>query len=240
MFSMKITFIGSSHGVPEANRRCACTMLEIAGRYYFVDMGTMAMDVLRTKGISPDDVKGVFITHKHGDHTDGLPQFVDLCSWYFTKAEPVICVPKIELVDALRHWREVIGDAMREFDFRDALTGVIYDDGVLKVTSIPTQHCEKSRAFILEAEGKTLLFTGDLKNPGVDFPEIAKEMPLDLLVCECAHFPATDYTPVLAQCNIKKVCMNHYSPRFAPTIPAFTEKLEAPFVLVTDGLELTV
>ena len=78
---MKITFIGSSHGVPEANRRCACTMLEIAGRYYFVDMGTMAMDVLRTKGISPDDVNGVFITHKHGDHTDGLPQFVDLCSW---------------------------------------------------------------------------------------------------------------------------------------------------------------
>ena len=240
MFSMKITFIGSSHGVPEPNRRCTCMMVEVAGRYYFVDMGAMAMDALITRGISPNEVKGIFISHMHGDHTDGLVQFVDLCSWYFKEANPVFCVPKIEFRDALRHWLDVTGDPMRDFEFRDALSGVIYDDGVLKVTSFPTKHCEKSRALLLEAEGKAVLFTGDLKNPQVDFPAAAKEKPLDLLVCECAHFPATDYIPALEGCNIKKICMTHYSPRYMPTIPAFTEKLEMPFVLATDGLELTV
>ena len=240
MFSMKITFIGSSHGVPEPNRRCACALVEAAGRHYFVDMGTMAVDALRMKGIAPKAIQGIFITHMHGDHTDGLVQFVDLCSWYFKEADPVICVPKIEFVDALRHWLNVTGVPMRDFEFRDALSGVIYDDGVLKVTSFPTQHCEKSRALLVEAEGKAVLFTGDLKNPQVDLPEIVKEMPLDLFICECAHFPATDYTLALEGSHIKKICMTHYSPRYSPTIPGFTEKLTTPFVLATDGLELNV
>ena len=96
------------------------------------------------------------------------------------------------------------------------------------------------RIAALEAEGKAVLFTGDLKNPQVDFPAAAKEKPLDLLICECAHFPATDYIPALEGCDIKKICMNHYSPRFSPTVPGLTETLTMPFLLATDGLELTV
>ena len=37
---MKITFIGSSHGVPEPGRKCACFLLEAGENVYFVDMGT--------------------------------------------------------------------------------------------------------------------------------------------------------------------------------------------------------
>ena len=75
---MKITFLGSSHGVPEANRKCSCIMIEVGENIYFVDMGTPSIDELRKRGKSVDAVKGVFITHMHGDHTDGLIQFVDL------------------------------------------------------------------------------------------------------------------------------------------------------------------
>ena len=48
---MQITFLGASHGVPEANRRCSCTLIETNGRYYFIDMGVNAIDALRTRGI---------------------------------------------------------------------------------------------------------------------------------------------------------------------------------------------
>lgn len=87
---MKITFLGASHGVPEANRRCSCTMVEVSGRYYFVDMGIMAIDELVTRGIPVDAVKGIFITHMHGDHTNGLFSFVDLITWYFKNVDPEI------------------------------------------------------------------------------------------------------------------------------------------------------
>ena len=55
---MQITFLGASHGVPEANRRCSCTLIETNGRYYFIDMGVNAIDALRTRGIEVEDVKG--------------------------------------------------------------------------------------------------------------------------------------------------------------------------------------
>ena len=190
---MQITFLGASHGVPEANRRCSCTLIETNGRYYFIDMGVNAIDALRTRGIEVEDVKGIFITHMHGDHTNGLISFVDLISWYF------------------------------------------------KVTAIPTQHCPDSHAFFVEAEGKAVLFTGDLKHPNVDFPKIAKEKPTEFVICEAAHFPATDYAPVLAACPTKQVLVNHYAPWNIPNVMQLTETLAPlPVKFVNDGMQITL
>ena len=60
---MRITFLGTSHGVPEAHRHCACMMVECGERIYFVDMGMMAMDALRRRGRPIENVKAIFITH---------------------------------------------------------------------------------------------------------------------------------------------------------------------------------
>ena len=40
---MKLTFIGSSHGIPEPHRKCSCLMVEAGKNIYFVDMGTNAL-----------------------------------------------------------------------------------------------------------------------------------------------------------------------------------------------------
>ena len=163
---MQITFLGASHGVPEANRRCSCTLIETNGRYYFIDMGVNAIDALRTRGIEVEDVKGIFITHMHGDHTNGLISFVDLISWYFQTADPEICLPNLEGVEAIRAWLKANHCEMRDLRFKKITDGTIFDDGYLKVTAIPTQHCPDSHAFFVEAEGKAVLFTGDLKRQG--------------------------------------------------------------------------
>ena len=36
---MRLIMIGTSHGVPEAHRRCSSYLLEVNGSYYIVDMG---------------------------------------------------------------------------------------------------------------------------------------------------------------------------------------------------------
>jgi len=82
---------------------------------------------------------------------------------------------------------------------------VIYNDGFLKVTAIQTLHTDRSYAFFLEAEGKSVLFTGDLKHPDEDFPLIAKEHKTDFIVCESAHFNATDYLPHLREYKTKLI-----------------------------------
>jgi len=239
---MKITFIGSSHGVPEPNRKCSCIMIEVGQNVYFIDMGTPAIDELRTRGISIDAVKGIFFTHMHGDHTNGLIQFVDLITWYFKTPNPAVYLPIIDAAKVIDDWLKVTlnGDE-KQIDYREVLPGTLFDDGVIKVTAIATQHCYKSYAYLVEAEGKAVLFTGDLKNPGADFPAVGMKKPLDLLVCESAHFPATDYLPVLEKCDVKKVCITHYSDRHLASVLRLQQELTAkdiPSVKATDDLQI--
>ena len=239
---MKITFLGTSHGVPEANRKCSCIMIEVGENIYFVDMGMPVVDELRTRGKSMAAVKGVFITHMHGDHTDGLLQFVDLITWYFKTPDPVIVLPDLAAANVISDWLKVtINGTEKDIQYRQTTAGVVFDDGMLKVTAIPTQHCPGSHAYVLEAEGKTVLCTGDLANPGRDFPYVDKE--LDLMICESAHFPTTDYLPVLEKQAVKQLCVTHYSPKRMRTLyemKAAMDERGLPMTIATDDLELNV
>jgi len=242
---MKITFVGSSHGVPEPNRKCSCIMVEVGEKIYFVDMGAPAVDAIITRGLDINNVKGVFITHMHGDHTNGLIQFIDLATWYFRQTQPVFVLPCPEEAKAgINAWLSAnFIPEMREFEFRKTEPGVVYDDGTVRMTAIATQHCKLSHAYLLEAEGKAVLFTGDLKNPQVDFPAIAFEKHLDLLVCESAHFSTLDYLPVLEKCDIDKVCVNHYSDRFLVDVMQLLQAMKEkgrPALRATDDLIITV
>ena len=78
---MKLIFIGTSHGVPETNRRCASCILEVCGNHYLIDMGTQVVEDLRKRGIAVEDVRLAICSHPHGHHTDGLISFVDLVHW---------------------------------------------------------------------------------------------------------------------------------------------------------------
>lgn len=219
-------------------------MIEAGGNVYFIDMGTPAVDALVTRGISIDAVKGVFITHMHGDHTNGLIQFIDLITWYYKTPNPAVYLPIIDAAKVIDDWLKVtLNGQQKDIDYREVREGALFDDGVIKVTAIATKHCHKSYSYLVEAEGKTVLFTGDLNRPGVDFPAIAAEKTLDLLVCESAHFPATDYLPVLEKCDVKKVCVTHYSDTFLASVLQLQNELKAkqiPSIKATDNLQIEI
>ena len=101
---MKLTFIGTSHGVPETNRRCSSCILEVNRSYYLFDMGTQVVEDLRKRSIAIDDVRLVICSHPHGDHTDGLISFVDLVNWYFKSADPLSLLPDSRLIPPLCAW----------------------------------------------------------------------------------------------------------------------------------------
>ena len=103
---MRLTFIGTSHGVPEPHRRCSSNLLEVNGAYYIIDMGTQTIEELRRLGIRIEDVRLVICTHPHGDHTNGLVSFVDLVNWYYKKASPLILLPDENMIAPLKAWNE--------------------------------------------------------------------------------------------------------------------------------------
>ena len=46
---MRIVFFGSSHGVPEPNRKCSSAMVSVGENNYFIDMGVRIEDT--TQGL---------------------------------------------------------------------------------------------------------------------------------------------------------------------------------------------
>jgi len=242
--NMKITFLGTSHGVPEPNRKCTCIMIEAGGNVYFVDMGSSAIEALRTRNIPVDHVKGVFITHMHGDHTNGLIQFADLVTWYFITPDPAIFLPDMEGKKVIEDWLRVTQNPRQmTLPFKPVHSGVIFDDGVLKVTAFPTLHCSKSFAYLVEGNGKRILFTGDLKHPAIDFPLEALDGGIDLLVCEAAHFSALEYLPILENHDIRKICVTHHWEHYFISVLQLKQALDhrqIPALIAWDGTELVV
>lgn len=243
---MRITFIGTSHGVPEPNRKCSCTLLEIGTKKYLIDAGTDPIPELINRGIHPNEINAVFITHNHSDHTAGLVPFVDLCSWFYTDTDPLIHLPEMELLDGLKAWRKALhGEIRKELRFAEIKEGLIYDDGTLRVTALKTGHIPNAYAFSLEAEGKHVLFTGDMKHgdgPTADYARYTAETKYDLVVCECAHFDAMQYLEPIRKNPPKRFFFSHYSWRYVESCHHLRVLLEGevPVVLLTDNYEATL
>lgn len=244
---MKLVFFGSSHGVPEPNRRCSSTLIEVDGNHYFIDMGTQSIEQLITRNIPIESVKAVIVTHMHGDHSNGLISFADICSWYFLNANPTFCLPGDvdKTKSALGEWLACNGTKLRPFEFRQVTAGVVYDDGIIRVTAYQTKHINFSYSYLVEAHGKRVLFSGDLcvEGPSKDFPMSVLESPLDLAICESAHFPATEYIPLFkGNKNLRALCFNHYSAKFLSSVLEAKKELseELKVVLATDGLEIVL
>lgn len=205
---MRITILGSGHGVPEAHKKCTSILIEVGADRYIVDAGCDINMELADRRIHPDSVKAIFITHPHNDHIDGLYSFLGLLAWFYKTANPEVYVPNEKCASLVHTYLDTFGFKLRpEQKLEIVGEGVIYDDGVLKVTSFATQHCPNSHAFLIEAEGKRVLCSGDLKNPAIDFPPVDD---LDAAILETAHFPVIAYTDIIKAKNIKSVYINHY------------------------------
>jgi len=238
---MKITILGSGHGVPEAHKRCASILFEIDSKYYIIDAGCDINLELADRRIHPNDVKSIFITHPHNDHIDGLYSFLGLLGWYYLEANPEVYVPNEKCATLVHQYLYAFDAELRPEQKLDIVKeGVVYDDGTFKVTAIPTQHCEDSHAFLIEAEGKRVLCSGDLKHPAIDFPDVDD---LDVAVLEGAHFEVTAYIDVLKMKNVKSVYLSHYGNYIGIINGAnfFTMQKEIapiPAEIATDGMEI--
>ena len=64
---MRITFLGTSHGIPEKDRFCSCTMIEVGENLYFIDAGAPIVDLIIRSGRKVEAAKALFTTHCHSE-----------------------------------------------------------------------------------------------------------------------------------------------------------------------------
>ena len=72
---MKITFLGTSSGVPTLTRNVSSLALKLSqtAEVWLFDCGEGTQHQLMRSNIKSSQIKKIFITHMHGDHIYGLP-----------------------------------------------------------------------------------------------------------------------------------------------------------------------
>ena len=244
---MKITFLGTSHGVPSGDRFCTAMMIESGSSVYLIDAGAPVADLLLRYGKSISDLRAVFTTHAHTDHINGIFPLVNLMNWYFTDSQADFYITEQPVIDAWKNLNLALGSALSEerIRFHKVEDLNVYEDENIKIQYFPTQHMFPRPSYaILVTEGdKRVLFSGDFSNrlSRQDVPAILSEEPLDAFVCELAHFSLAELTPYLEACKAKSVYFTHVFPysRF-DEIKAVQNDFDYPITIVDDGSEIVL
>ena len=241
---MKITFLGTSHGKPEKNRFCTSTVITVAGKHYIIDAGAPIMDLLQRYEFAFEDIAGIFITHTHLDHIAGLPLFTQAMNSplrYFDISIPAF-IPEAERCHEMFRFIYGAPEFKGRVHYQVYEEGRIFEDEHVRITSIRTQHNECSYAFVIEAEGKRVVFTGDLRKDLSDYPAVIleSEKPLDLVVMEAAHqLYDQDYVGnVLKNSRTQRMLIHHVAEHRNPLscIQSTIEKFTFPAEVAYDGM----
>ena len=231
---MKITILGSSHGDPTPFANQTSVLLEINGKNYLIDAGEGANSSIVRRNFTAADLSAIFITHMHIDHSSSLPVLIEQfvknrgknlekygkCFLNVALPDPRAkeAVKNYLIVNSTRGFVDNNGFEIVRFD--DITSSYVYNDNNVKFSFIPTKHLahaypneERSFSILVEAEGKKVLFTGDLSASCADFPfEKAKEC--DLLFSEFVHFKPESLKSFFADLGKKKVVLYHLATRW--------------------------
>ena len=224
---MKLYTLGTSHGATEENRSCSINLLEVEGSYYLFDSGGDAEAKIKNLGIDPGKVKAIFISHMHIDHVAGLPALSKRYLLHYNKNnnKADVFFPEERAIEPFFYWLDVTHykfQSREPFDIKVIDAGVIYNDGTITVTAIPTKHIENGKfpsfAFMVETNNKRFLYTGDLSPSFDDFPKIVFEKNFDLILCELVHFDVEKNLPTISKAKTKKIIFTHVSLKKIPIL----------------------
>ncbi|EAY02094.1 metallo-beta-lactamase superfamily protein [Trichomonas vaginalis G3] len=220
-----VTFLGTGARQPSSMRNVTGLMLHTKSGVIAIDPGEDYYGQLcRKYGKTVTEqllkeIKMVFVTHIHGDHTFGVHKLLSERS-KLTNEEIIVQADQI-LIDELKYY-EKYQKFYVNYVNRDTTTVTV---GNNVVTSIPVNHCPGSHAILVEIDGKyRFSFTGD-KNQEDEYVKTVGKC--DLLVHEATYDEdKADKAKEVCHSTVKqaiavgkelgaKTCLTHISGRYS-------------------------
>jgi ribonuclease Z len=240
---LRITFLGTSAGVPTRARNVSCVALRPPQRaeVWLFDCGEGTQHQLLRSELNISQVARIFITHMHGDHMLGLMGLLATCGMTAHTRGIDIYGPR-PLADYVREVsRRTQFQTNYPLTVQEVKEGLVFEDEEYTVTCAPLKHRLKRGERVTLPDGRTFDgadFCGpDLKGRSVvyctdtTYCQSAVELSrdADLLIHEATFAEAdeglairsTHSTAAMAarvgrEAGARRLILTHLSPRYFP------------------------
>lgn len=140
---IKVTILGCASAKPTANRHPSAQIVNVDEQYYLVDAGEGVQKQMFRYGINPLKLRGIFISHLHGDHVFGVFPLISTLGLYGRRTPLKIFAPRPfgEILES--HLRYFDSDLPYEVEWVEVDTTahrIIFENNSLEVLSIPLRH----------------------------------------------------------------------------------------------------
>jgi ribonuclease BN (tRNA processing enzyme) len=219
---MKVSLLGTGTSLPDPNRVQSGVLVEAGGTTLLLDVGSGVLQRMTQSGVDLTSIEHVFISHFHIDHCS---DFLSLCQslWLlgYDKTLELYAPPR------MREWSRGIYDIAFPY-LREKLLvkeTVLKEEDVIHLgpvvmSTAPTTHSTlESRAFRVEHEGKSIVYSSDTA-PCREVIELATGA--DILIHECnwldgnhpkgVHTSPSELAEIVERAEPGKVVINHISP----------------------------
>ena len=226
---IKLTHLGTCSGTePYENLHHNSIVLEVNGVNYWFDAGENCAHYAHCSGIDVMKTKALFISHTHIDHTGGMVMiFNTICKLHAAYKKRLISndtlkvfIPRKEIFDASMVLLSRSPNKNLNFEYNPVKDGVIFEDENIKVSAYHNYHLYHkgkyesgefgwhSFSYLIEAEGKRIVFSGDVGCPYELNPLLEK--PCDLLMHETGHHKVKDVIDYAKSKDVKYLRFMHH------------------------------
>jgi ribonuclease BN (tRNA processing enzyme) len=180
----KIVMLGTGTPGPDPDRSGPATAIVVNDTPYLVDFGpgivrraaAAYQNGMKALGFGATNLKTIFLTHLHADHTAGYPDLI-LTPWIMGRRKPLDVYGPTGLKAMTKHvikaWELDIANRIHgperlktegsRVNAREIKPGIIYKDRNVTVTAFPVRHGEMNGAFgfRFDTPDKTIVISGD-------------------------------------------------------------------------------